>query len=79
MPTTSFHNLHTQYITNDNGEKTAVILPLAEFEELLAELESEEATRELLEIPGLLTEIEEARKDIEEGRVIPVEQLKRKF
>lgn len=31
-------NLHPQYITNESGEKTAVILPLAEFEELLEDL-----------------------------------------
>ncbi len=32
-------NLHTQYITNNLGEKTAVILPITEFEELLKHLE----------------------------------------
>lgn len=32
-------HLHIQYITNENGEKTAVILPLAEFEELLEDIE----------------------------------------
>ncbi|ACB49712.1 hypothetical protein cce_0361 [Crocosphaera subtropica ATCC 51142] len=32
-------NLHIQYITNDLGEKTAVILPITEFEELLEDLE----------------------------------------
>ncbi len=35
----NFLNLHTQYITNEKGEKTAVILPISEFEELLEELE----------------------------------------
>lgn len=61
--------LHPQYIINEEGEKTAVILPLDEFQQLIADLESEEATRELLEIPGLLAEIEQARKEIEEGKV----------
>ncbi|EAZ92552.1 hypothetical protein [Crocosphaera chwakensis] len=32
-------NLHIQYITNDLGETTAVILPITEFEELLEDLE----------------------------------------
>ena len=32
-------NLHIQYITNHLGEKTAVILPITEFEELLKDLE----------------------------------------
>lgn len=61
--------LHPQYIINEEGEKTAVVLPLDEFQQLIADLESEEATRELLEIPGLLAEIEQARKEIEEGKV----------
>lgn len=61
--------LHPQYIINEEGEKTSVVLPLDEFQQLIADLESEEATRELLEIPGLLAEIEQARKEIEEGKV----------
>lgn len=32
-------NLNVQYVTNETGEKTAVILPIAEFEELLEDLE----------------------------------------
>lgn len=31
--------LHIQYITDEAGEKTAVILPLEEFQELLEDLE----------------------------------------
>jgi hypothetical protein len=31
--------LHLQYITNDIGEKMAVILPINEFEELLEDIE----------------------------------------
>ncbi len=31
--------LQAQYITNDDGEKTAVILPIESFEELLADLQ----------------------------------------
>lgn len=30
--------LHTQYITNQSGKKTAVILPISEFEELLQDI-----------------------------------------
>ena len=37
-----------------------------EFISYLADKESEEATRELLEIPNLLEEIEEAKKEINE-------------
>jgi hypothetical protein len=32
-------NLTVNYITNELGEKTAVILPIAQFEELLQDLE----------------------------------------
>ena len=31
--------LNLQYITNEAGEKTAVILPIADFEELLEDLQ----------------------------------------
>ena len=31
--------LSLQYVTNEQGEKTAVILPIEEFEELLMDLE----------------------------------------
>jgi hypothetical protein len=31
--------LQLQYLTNDKGEKTAVVLPMKEFEELLEDLE----------------------------------------
>ena len=31
--------LNLQYITNEAGEKTAVILPISDFEELLEDLE----------------------------------------
>lgn len=40
--------------------------------------ESEDATLELLAIPGLLSELEEAEKDVEEGRLIPVDALQRR-
>ena len=30
--------MHVQYITNQAGKKTAVILPIAEFEELLEDI-----------------------------------------
>ena len=36
---TGFHDLHPQYITDEKGEKHAVILPLAEFEGLLEDIE----------------------------------------
>jgi hypothetical protein len=35
----SLKDLHLQFITNDTGEKTSVILPIVEFQELLEDLE----------------------------------------
>ena len=32
-------DLHPQYITNESGEKTSVILPISEFQELLEDIE----------------------------------------
>ena len=32
-------NLHLQYITNNNGDKVSVVLPIKEFENLLEDLE----------------------------------------
>jgi hypothetical protein len=32
-------DLHLQYITDEAGEKTSVIVPLAEFQELLEDIE----------------------------------------
>jgi len=37
--TRTIRELQAQYITDENGKKTAVILPIAEFEELLEDLE----------------------------------------
>lgn len=35
----SIGNLHPQYITDENGKKTSVILPLPEFIELVEDIE----------------------------------------
>jgi hypothetical protein len=45
----------------------------------LAYLEEEDATDELLAIPGFAEEFEEAEADIKAGRLIPVEKLCRKY
>ena len=44
----------------------------------LEDLESDEATDELLRIPGLPEQLEEAERDIAEGRTVPVDELRRK-
>lgn len=45
----------------------------------LEECEGDEATAELLAIPGLLDDLKEAEKDIAAGRTVAVEDLKRKY
>jgi hypothetical protein len=51
----------------------------AEFLRYLDERASNEATEELLKIPGLLEDLAEADSDIAEGRTTQVEKLKRKY
>jgi hypothetical protein len=51
----------------------------AEFLRYLNERASDEATEELLRIPGLLEDLAEAERDFAEGRTTPVEKLKRKY
>ena len=44
----------------------------------LEDLESDDATEELLRIPGLMEQLEEAERDIAEGRTVSVDVLQRK-
>ena len=50
-----------------------------EFVAFLEEREDDDATEELLRIPGFAEEFEEAQRDIAAGRLTPVEKLKRKY
>lgn len=45
--------LHPKFITDENGVKTEVILPLAEYEELLADLEDLAAIAERKDEPSI--------------------------
>ena len=51
----------------------------AEFLKYLNERASDEATQELLKIPGLLEDIEEAEREFAAGKGTPVEKLRRKY
>jgi hypothetical protein len=55
------------------------LLVVADFLAYLAERESNEATNELLKIPGFLEAFNKARTDVAAGKVTTVEQLKRKY
>jgi len=55
------------------------LLVAADFLAYLAERESNEATVELLQIPGFIEDFAKAKEDVEAGKVTPVDQLKRKY
>ena len=55
------------------------LLVVADFLAYLAERESNEATMELLKIPGFIEAFNKARTDVAAGKVTSVEQLKRKY
>ena len=45
----------------------------------LEEREDNEATEELLRIPGLVERLRKAERQIAQGRTVPVEKLRRKY
>jgi PHD/YefM family antitoxin component YafN of YafNO toxin-antitoxin module len=49
----ALRELQAQYVTDENGKKTAVILPIEEFEELLEDLEDLAVLAERREEPSL--------------------------
>lgn len=54
------------------------LLVAADFLAYLEERESNEATEELLQIPGFLEELRRVEEEVRAGRLVPVEALKRK-
>ena len=63
-----------QFLVNDKGERTAVMLPIGEYEELMERLEDAEALREADEALGELGRgedeaipIQQALREIQEG------------
>ncbi len=61
-----------QFLTNEKGERMAVVLPIAEYEELLELAELAEDTIALKEADDALAAIERG-----EDELIPWEQIKR--
>lgn len=47
----TLEHLHPNYVTNDQGEKTAVILPIAEFQQLIEDIEDLAAVAERRDEP----------------------------
>lgn len=58
-------NLKVNYITNESGEKTAVILPIEEFQELIEDIENLATVAERREEPTVSHEqlIAELKRD----------------
>lgn len=52
---------------------------VADFAAFLLDKESEEATQEMLAIPGFLEEIQRAKQEMAEGRFVSWSDLKRKY
>ncbi len=59
------NEIHPQYITDEKGKKTSVILPISEFEELIEDVEDLAAVAERREEPTISQEdlIAELKKD----------------
>jgi hypothetical protein len=64
------------YIDQLSAEK---LLVAADFLAYLVEKEDNEATEELLKLDGLKEAFAEAQNNVKQGKMISVEQLKRKY
>ncbi len=76
MNVTDIRNQVKQYVDQLSPEKLVVA---ADFLSYLAERESQEATEELLKIPGFKESFEKGKEDVLEDRLISVDKLKRKY
>lgn len=66
MNKTEIRQQINQHLDRLSSERLQLV---AEFLAYLADKESEEATQELLDIPGFIESFERGKKDIAEGRV----------
>lgn len=55
------------------------LLVAADFLAYLTEKENQDATEELLAIEGFHEAFTNAKQNVEKGKVVPIEQLKRKY
>lgn len=76
MSTAELRDRVKEYIDQLSPER---LLVAADFLAYLAERESEDATQELLDIPGFVEAFERGKKDAVAGKVTPVEKLRRKY
>jgi len=75
MNVTDIRNQVKQYVDQLSPEKLKVA---ADFLSYLAERESQEATEELLNIPGFKESFEKGKEDVLEERLISVDKLKKR-
>ena len=66
---TQIRELQAQYVTNEAGEKTAVILPIEEFWELLEDLEDLAALAERRDEPTI--SFDEVKKRLKNDGLLP--------
>ena len=76
MNTTDIREQAKEYVEQLSAEK---LLVAVDFLAYLLDQDSNEATEELLQIPGFQETFAKAKKYIAAGKVIPVDQLKRKY
>ncbi|MBD2609994.1 MAG: hypothetical protein FWK04_13010 [Nostoc sp. GBBB01] len=76
MNTVEIRQQIQEYVNKLSPER---LLVAADFLAYLAEREDNEATEELLKIEGFKEALAKAKKNVEEGKVISVDQLQRKY
>lgn len=76
MTTLEIREQIQQYVDQLSPERLRVA---ADFLAYLADRESQEATEELIKIPGFVEAFEKAKQDIAAGQLTPVEELRRKY
>ncbi len=76
MNTVEIRQQIQEYVEQLSPER---LLVAVDFLAYLAERDNDEATEELLKINGFKEALMKAKKNVEEGKVISVDQLKRKY
>ncbi|MBC1236641.1 hypothetical protein [Nostoc sp. 2RC] len=76
MNTVEIRQQIQEYVNKLSPER---LLVAADFLAYLAEREDNEATEELLKIEGFKEALAKAKKNVEEGKVISLDQLQRKY
>ncbi|MGF1989204.1 MAG: hypothetical protein RMY62_015215 [Nostoc sp. ZfuVER08] len=76
MNTVEIRQQIQEYVNKLSPER---LLVAADFLAYLAEREDNEATEQLLKIEGFKEALAKAKKNVEEGKVISVDQLQQKY